>query len=110
MAIAPYISHFTPREIRTIFNKARKVYADPGLIILAHPSNKEFGRILIITSRKVGNAPERNRIRRRIKAIFYKDKLYTHLIDYFVIVKKPGIAYDSTALTEILTRAVAHST
>lgn len=107
MAIAPYISHFTPREIRTIFNKARRAYADPGLVILLYPSTKEYGRILTITSRKVGNAPERNRIRRRLKALFYQTKLYTRLMDCFVIIKKPGINYTSDQLKEILTNVLS---
>lgn len=102
MAIAPYISHFTQREIRIIFNKARRVYSDSGLVLLMHPSTKDFGRILVITSRKVGNAPERNKIRRRLKAIFYKEKLYTAKQDCFVIIKKPGIDYSTAKLTDIL--------
>lgn len=107
MAIAPYISHFSPREIRTIFNKARRAYSDPGLVLLVHPSTQAHGRILVITSRKVGNAPERNRIRRRLKALFYQTGLYTRLKDCFVIIKKPGINYTSDQLKEILTNALS---
>ena len=107
MAIAQYISHFTPREIRTIFNKARRVYSDPGLVLLLHPSTKEYGRILVITSRKVGNAPERNKIRRRLKALFYQHQFYNQLQDCFVIIKKPGINYSSDQLKEILTNALS---
>ena len=107
MAIAQYISHFTPREVRTIFRKARRAYSDPGLILLICPSTKEFGRILAITSRKVGNAPERNRIRRRLKALFYQNKLYIYQQDCFVIIKKPGINYTPAQLNEILTNALS---
>ena len=107
MAIAQYISHFTPREVRTIFRKARRAYSDSGLVLLVHPSTGEFGRILAITSRKVGNAPERNRIRRRLKALFYQNKFYEHKLDCFVIIKKPGINYTSAQLNEILTNALS---
>lgn len=102
MAIAQYISHFSPQEIRSIFHKARRTYVDAGLVILTYPTAKQFGRILVITSRKTGNAPERNKIRRRIKAIFYQKKYYTHLLDCLIIVKKPGINYDFSKLQEIL--------
>lgn len=107
MAIAQYISHFTPREIRTIFRKARRAYSDPGLVLLVCPSTKEFGRILVITSRKVGNAPERNRIRRRLKALFYQNKIYTRQLDCFAIIKKPGINYTPAQLTEILSHVLS---
>lgn len=106
MAIAPYISHFTQKEIRTIFNKARRVYSDPGLVLLLHPSTQEYGRILVITSRKVGNAPERNKIRRRLKALFYQKKFYTFKQDCFVIIKKPGVHATYAELEAILQQHV----
>lgn len=108
MAVAPYISHFKQQEIRSIFRKAQKVYADQGLVLLASPSNKEFGRILVVTSRKVGTAPERNKIRRRLKSIYYQEKLFTKKIDCIVIVKKPGIAYPFQKLSEIVQHALTH--
>lgn len=105
MAVAPYISHFTQSEIRTIFKKARRVLRDPGLDVLLYPTKSPFGRILVITSRKVGNAPTRNKVRRRLKAIFYKDELFKQNIDCFVIVKKPGVAYTSEQLQKLIHHA-----
>jgi len=46
------------------------------------------GKLLIITSRKSGKAADRNRIRRRLKAFFYQEKLYTQLL-YTVIFVHP---------------------
>jgi ribonuclease P protein component len=39
----------------------------------------------------VGTAPERNKVRRRLKAIFYEEKLFDQGYDCVVIVKKPGV-------------------
>ncbi|MEX0849178.1 MAG: ribonuclease P protein component [Candidatus Dependentiae bacterium] len=107
MAITPYLSHLTKNEIKTVFKKARRVLRDSGLDILLYPSPTDFGRILVVTSRKVGNAPERNRVRRRLKAIFYKEKLYEHKLDCFVIIKKSGTNYSSDQLKKILHHAFA---
>ncbi len=109
--VAKELSHFTPQEVKTIFNKARRVYKGPGLDILLHPidpnAGKPFGRILVITPRKIGSAPERNRIRRRLKDIFYKQALYEKKIDCFVIIKKPGIGLSYDALLTLLLDAFA---
>ncbi len=105
MATAPYISHFSQSDIRKIFRKARRVLRNPGLDILLYPSSHEFGRVLVVTSRKVGNAPQRNTVRRRLKAIFYKDELFKHNLDCFVIIKKSGINYSSDQLSDLIHHA-----
>ncbi len=92
--IAQYLSAFTQKEIKAIFKSAKRAYKGPGLDILLVPAYRQYGRILVITPRKVGTAPERNRIRRRLKAIFYQEQLYNHKLDCFVIIKKPGIHFD----------------
>ena len=96
--IAQYLSAFTQKEIRAIFRSAKRAYKGPGLDILVVPAALQYGRILVITPRKVGTAPERNRVRRRLKAIFYQEQLYNHKLDCFVIIKKPGIQFDHDEL------------
>ena len=100
--IAKELSRFTQQEIKTILKKARRVYKGTGLDILLHPTTKPFGRILVITSAKVGSAPERNRIRRRLKDIFYKQQLNDRNLDSIVIIKKPGIALGYDELKQLL--------
>jgi|SRR3990172_10815530 len=87
-SIAKKISKFTKREIDYLFQHARRVIRNGVCTILLAPRQCEFGRVLIITSRKVGNAPERNLIRRRIKAIFYEEKLFDRNFDCVVIAQK----------------------
>lgn len=100
--IAKHLSDFTQKEITAIFRKSSRVYKGPGLDILMAPALKEFGRVLVVTPRKVGTAPERNRIRRRIKALFYEHKLYENLFDTCIIIKKSGIDYNIQELIPII--------
>jgi len=78
----------------------------PSLTLLVAPKSREVGRILVVTSRKVGNAVKRNRIRRRLKAIFYEEKLYDRGYDCIVIIKKAGIELDFDELKKIMTETL----
>ena len=86
--IAKKISKFTKREIDHLFRHARRVFKSDAFTMLLAPRQLEFGRVLIIASRKVGNAPERNLIRRRIKSIFYEEKLFERNFDCAIIAQK----------------------
>jgi len=87
--IAKNLSTFTNTEVTEILKKAKRALKHPGLDILCHPSPSALnhGRILVVTSRKVGPAVQRNLIRRRLKAIFYEEKLYEQKWDYICIIK-----------------------
>src|SRR5437763_12894396 len=88
-SIVKKISKFTKSEIDYLFSHARRIVKTQTCTILVAPRQKEdFGRVLIVTSRKVGNAPERNLIRRRIKSIFYEEKLFARKFDCVVIAYK----------------------
>ena len=103
MPVVPkQLSTFSQKELKQIIRSARRVLKDPGLDIILYPARLAFGRILVVTSRKVGNAPERNKIRRRLKAIFYQERLYEHKKDCIVFIKKPGIHYTYEQLKDIL--------
>src|SRR5690348_11130434 len=82
------ISKFTKREIDYLFKNARRALRSEICTILFAPKQGDFGRILIVASAKVGNAPERNLIRRRLKSIFYEEKLYDHKVDCVIILQK----------------------
>ncbi len=100
--IAGKITRFTKKEIDKLFATAQRRVKSPALIILLGPRQKDFGRILIIASRKVGNAPERNKVRRRLKSIFYEEKLYEAPYDCIVIVKKEAVILSFKALKKLL--------
>lgn len=100
------ISRFIPEEVSEIFKKARRYLRHPGLDILCYPAKKEHGRILIVTSRKVGTAPQRNKIRRRLKAIFFEQQLFDHSLDCVVIIKKSGVDLTFEKLKQLLLEAI----
>lgn len=100
------ISHFSGSEIKEIFEKARCHLRHASLTLLCVPAKQATGRILIITPRKVGNSPQRNRIRRRIKAIFYEEKLFERGLDCVVIVKASGIKLDFDELKKMIVQAL----
>lgn len=102
LKISKEISNFHPKEIARLFRKAKRVLRHPGLDILCAPTKYDFGRILVVTSRKVGKATKRNLIRRRIKALFYEEKLYESRLDCIVIIKKEGITLSFNELKGIL--------
>lgn len=99
---ARLISEFSSRELSVLFKKARRVLTQPGFHILVAPATRPYGRILVVTSRKIGNAPERNKIRRRLKAIFYEERLFEKLLDCIVIVKSAGVHADFVVLKKLL--------
>jgi ribonuclease P protein component len=81
---------FTPAQVQSLFKAACCRFKKPGIDILLAPALLPHGRILVITSRKVGNAPTRNKIRRRLKAIFYEEKLFEKGHECIAIIKPEG--------------------
>lgn len=105
--IAKNLSNFTLAEIKALFKKGMRAYQSPQLDIIVLPTTAQFGRVLVITPRKIGTAPERNTIRRRIKALFYQKALYEFNLDLCIIIKKPGINYKLPELEPLLYTAIA---
>jgi|SRR5579863_1656433 ribonuclease P protein component len=101
-SIAREITRFSKKEIDYLFQRARRVLKHPAFVILLAPRQREFGHILIIASRKVGNAPERNKIRRQLKSIFYEEKLFEHPFDVAIIVHKYAVDVSFDQLKELL--------
>ncbi|HLJ30979.1 MAG TPA: ribonuclease P protein component, partial [Candidatus Babeliales bacterium] len=78
-------------------------------ILVAPRQNPEYARILIVLARAVGNAPERNLLRRRIKAIFYEEKLFAGNVDYVVIVYKKMVTLPFDQLRILLVSAASET-
>jgi ribonuclease P protein component len=103
------LSRFTKKEVDAFFKVARRVVRHQGLYILVAPAQRDYGRILVIASRKVGNAPTRNKVRRQFKAIFYEQNYYTRGLDCVIIMKKEGAQLPFATLQELLARAFPNS-
>lgn len=100
------LSRFTLKEVDAFFKQAQCSLRHKGLVFLIAPQQKEYGRILVITSRKVGPAPIRNKIRRQLKAIFYETQSYTRGYDCVVIVRKEGTLLAFATLKQLLLQAI----
>lgn len=101
------ITHFTRREIELLFAAAKRVIYSPFLDIRCAPAQQEIGRVLVVASRRVGSAVERNLLKRRIRSIFYEKELYKTSFDW-VILARPSITTRSFSdLKALLLRAHA---
>ncbi|HEX2978123.1 MAG TPA: ribonuclease P protein component [Candidatus Babeliales bacterium] len=97
-SIARLITIFTPAEIRKLFAQAQPALKVSFMDIRIAPSLSAVGRILIVIPRKVGTAPQRNLIRRRLKSIYYREQLFSLKKDVLVFIK-PGahtLSFDET--------------
>ncbi|MDP3788515.1 MAG: ribonuclease P protein component [Candidatus Chromulinivorax sp.] len=106
------VSRFTRSEIDLLFQTGKAVYKSKEFVILTTPcisfsvGPNKSGRILLITSRKVGNAPERNLLRRRGRAIFYEEKLFELGKHCVIIFKSPAKLLSFDQFKEILKKAM----
>ncbi len=103
--IARSIPRWAKSEIDHAFAHARRMVKHPGLTILVAPQQAEHGRILIITPKKVGSAPERNKLRRQLKSIFYEEELYKKGLDCIVIFRKAAVGLPFAELKKMLISA-----
>lgn len=99
---------FKKPEISRLFKQARRIYKSNELDVLAIPRAKDYARLLIITPKKIGNAPVRNKIKRRIRAIFYENSLYQNNHDLIVIIKKDGTLLSFSDLSTIIIACSNH--
>ncbi len=94
MKYARLICSFTRSEIAALFHSAQRIFVDDSLTILIAPQMRDYARLLIVASRSVGTSPARHKIRRRLKHIFYQERLFGRLnCDVAVIVKAPACAF-----------------
>jgi len=102
--IAGQLSKFSKQEIDQLFQTSKRVIQNDAVTILAAPSQShEFARLLLVTPRTIGNAVKRNLLRRRLKDIFYKGKIYESLhYDIAIIARKPLISFSFDELKELL--------
>ncbi len=105
------LSSFTRQEVSELFTRARAKVRMPGLRILRAPATYALGRVLIVIPRRVGSAPERNLIRRRIRAIFRERKLYLNGYDCIALVgpECKALSYEQLMRTFIAVVKQSHT-
>jgi len=88
--VARRITQFSRSDIIRLMRKGRRIYSVSELDVRVYPAQQDIGRILIIIPKKVGNAPQRNSIRRRLRAVFYEYQVYTYGYDWAWFIKPEG--------------------
>ncbi len=101
-SIARGITKFTEREIQHLFATARPVLRTPAIEIRTAPATLAYGRVLIVIPRRVGTAPERNKIKRWIKALFYQEKWYAAGLDAIMLIRPAAKELDYYKLKALL--------
>ena len=82
-----YLSTFTQQEVTSFFDSAHALKKTREYTCLLSPRQKDSARILIVTPRASGSAPERNLIKRRLRSLFYENKMYDGPYDCAMIIK-----------------------
>ncbi len=104
-ALIRTITQFHTREIDELWKKARRVVKHDGLHLLKAPRSQDVARILIVIPKKVGSAPQRNKIRRQIRHLFYEQKLYERNFDWIAIVKPQATGLSYQQLLDLFAQA-----
>ena len=105
MALLKKLSSFKKIEIQKLFKTAQTKVSVPGIIIKAAPKQAEIARMLAVTPKKMGNAPQRNLMRRRLKAIFYEQQLFAKSSDFLIFVSNEALAIPFATLQELMIKA-----
>lgn len=98
---------FTRQEVASTFEIAQAKKYGHGLKLLGAPCPEglSHGKLLIVTPRACGKAHDRNLIRRRLKEIFYTEKLYTKRVTWILLIRKQAIELTFDQLKEFLITA-----
>ncbi len=101
------ISSFSKIEIARLFKEATVKVRYPGVRILAGPlfPGQLYAKLLMVVSRRVGNAPQRNLIKRRLRAIFKEERLFLGMYNLTIIVDNRVIALPFTHLKALMLKA-----
>ncbi len=100
------LSKFSRTEIETLFAKIIHRFKKAGLTVLLAPRSLSYGRLLLSVSRKAGNAPQRNRLKRQLRALFGQFKLADTAFDWAFIVKDGHVRKLSFKELESMIKAI----
>lgn len=101
--------NFKRSEVSDFFKDCRSLVKTKDLVVLIKESSElDRGKLLCITSRKVGCAVARNRLRRLTKHIFLENQLYKNKVR-LVFIFKPKCVLDRPALEAIFEKVITKS-
>lgn len=87
-SIARRITAWREGEIRRTIRKSRRLIRSDSADVSVIQTHG-IGRVLIIIPKKVGTAVVRNRTRRRIRSLFFENKLFSQGVSWVIYVKPP---------------------
>lgn len=97
-AVAAGTHRFPPRyrlrkrhEFLTLQREGRR-HAAPHFVVITRPAATAAARVGITTSRKVGSAPQRNRIRRLVREFFRRHRPLLDPPHDVLVIARPGAA------------------
>lgn len=100
---------FSRKEINEAFKEARLHATYPGITILISPlSTSTHGKLLITIPKAFGSAPERNKLRRQLKAIYYEQQLYQKPHIGIILIKKNRKKYSFEELLALMKKQFSH--
>lgn len=105
-SIVRKLTQFTKKEIDQLWKKAHPALKHDGFLLLQSPRQGEFGRILIVTPKKVGKAPVRNKLRRQVKSIFYENKIFDQKHDWIFFARPAATKLTFQELQDLLLKAM----
>src|SRR5437868_1473736 len=109
MSLVRSLTRFTRNEVLVAFKNARPAKRGRAFALFVAPAGKNIGRILIMTPRKVGSAPQRNLLKRRVKSLFYEEKLYLCPYDALITLKKDALALSFSELRTLFLDAFSRT-
>ena len=81
------------------------------VVVVASREAPSAPRLGITASRRVGNAVERNRVKRRVREWFRRERAsWTAPLDVLVIARRPAIELPGWEVARCLSRLVARAT
>ena len=107
-AIPKKLSSFFKKEIEILFKKAFVKVRYPGLRILVSPrdSQQAYAKLLLIVPKKVGNAPQRNLIKRRLRSVFYQHSLYLNTHHFIIFTDNRTLSIPFQTLETVFKKAL----
>ena len=102
------LTKWSDRAIYLLYKQASTIASHPELVIKRAPSSDTIGKFLFVIPKKVGTAPERNLIRRRLKAIVYEHQLYTKGYNCLFLIKPSAKNLSFGQLAELVIKACSH--
>lgn len=100
-------SSFSQQEAALFFRHARRILRHPAFDILIAPRIAQTPKLMVVTPRRIGNAPDRNKARRRIKALFHEVQPLSDQYDCALVLKKPAIKLSYAELVTLITTTFA---